>query len=706
VVAPRVVADVTLDVAGLDEPATGRLIGVPADRRPALNDVVLSRGRWIEPGRPDEILASEGFVTANRLNPGDTIGALINGRFRRLAIVGVALSPEYVYSVRPGELVPDDRRFGILWMNERALSTAMDMEGAFNDVSLAVARGAALDEVMARLDPLLQPFGGRGAMPRAIQISHWTLENELTLLQEVGVLLPLIFLGVAALVLNVALVRMLALQRQQIAALKALGYGNAAIGWHYIKWALVIGLAGVAIGIGSGMVLAQALLDTYNVLFRFPELRFVLPLPVIATVTVLTMLATVAGAASAVARAVRIAPAEAMRPAAPLMYGRSLLELPALARRLSGTARMVLRNISRFPARTLASVMGISLAVAIMMIGLVFGDAIEQLIATQFWVAARQDVTVNFVEPRSAGVRHELARLPGVLAVEPQRVVAARIRFGHRERHLAVTGVTAGSRLRQIVNRDRSAIALPASGVVLSQPLATALGAVTGDEVIVDVLEGARPTHHATVTAVVDDLIGLSVYMDLDRLHDLMREGDSVSGALLAVDGAQAAGLSAALKQLPAVAGVGFKRAELAGFRDTMAAALDLTITVNVLFAGIIAFGVVYNAARISLSERARELASLRVLGFTRAEIKSVLLGELSLLTLAALPAGAALGYVLAGGIIASLDSEVYRVPFHVSRQTVASSCLSVIAAAVFSGLLVARRLDTLDLAGVLSIRD
>ena len=702
----RVVANVTLDLPQLDEPATGRLVSIPPDRRPAVNDLFLRRGRWIDRGRPDEVLASEGFVTAHRLVPGDAVSAILNGRLRRLTIVGVALSPEYVYSIRPGELVPDDKRFGVFWMDQQALAAAFDMEGGFNDVAIALAPGASAEEVIARLDRILEPYGGLGAIPRALQLSHWTVENELVQLQSFGVLLPLIFLLVAAFILNVALTRALALQRSQIAALKALGYDNRALGWHYLKWALVIGAGGVAIGLAAGAWLGSAIGDLYNRFFRFPVLLFSVPLHVVLGATGLTLAAAGAGAFSAVRRAVRVPPAEAMRPEAPARYRRTIFETPAVARRLGTAGRMVLRNVARHPFRVGASVFGIAFAVAILMIGLVFADAIERLLVMQFWVAERQDVTVNFVEPRSADARYALARLPGVVAVEPQRVVAARIRAGHRERYLSVTGVPATPRLRRIVDRDGRAIRVPPSGVVLSKTLADVLRVASGDEVTIEVLEGVRPVRQVDVTGVVDDVLGLSVYMDMTALHAMMREGEVTSGALLLIDSAQEAALSRELKALPAVAGAGFKRAVLRSFRDTMAANMNLTIFVNLLFAAVIAFGVVYNAARVSLSERSHELASLRVLGFTRAEISLILLGELALLTLAALPVGWLFGYGLSAAIVQTVQSEVYRFPLYVSRQAVAWAFLGILGAAAVSGLIVRRRLDRLDLVAVLKVRE
>jgi putative ABC transport system permease protein len=704
----RVVVNVSLDIEDLDEPAMGQLVSVPANRRPQVNDLFLRRGRWIERGRPDEVLASEGFVIANKLDIGDQVPAVINGRLRRLTIVGVALSPEFIYSIKPGDLVPDDRRYGIFWMEQQALAAAFDMEGGFNDVVFGLSPGASTDEVIDRVDRILAAYGGRGAVPRALQLSHWMVENELAQLQNFGFMLPLVFLMVAAFILNVALTRALALQRPQIASLKALGYRNTAIGWHYLKWALVIGAAGVVFGIVLGASLGTLLIDLYNRFFRFPTLIFAVPARVIVGATTLTMAAAGLGAFGAVRRAVRVPPAEAMRPEAPARYRRSIFETPVIARHLGNAGRMVLRNLTRHPLRAAASVFGIAFAVAILMIGFVFTDAIERLIQVQFWQAERQDVTVFFVEPRSDAARHELTRLPGVLAVEPIRNVPVRVRSGHRQRYLfgGITGMPPTPRFRHIIHRDGRSIPPPAAGLVMSAMLARVLDVHPGDTVTVEVLEGHRPIRDVQVTGIVDDIIGLEAYMDIGRLHDLMREAEVANGARLLIDQSREAELSAGLKRIPSVAGAAFKRVALESFRDVLAANMNLTIFMNVIFASCIAFGVVYNAARVSLSERSRELASLRVLGFTRAEISLILMGELALLTLTALPAGGLFGYGLAAVIVRSIDSEVYRFPLYITSQTVAISFLGIIAAAVVSGLMVRRRLDQLDLVAVLKIRE
>jgi putative ABC transport system permease protein len=706
VVEVRVVADVTLDVPGFDEPATGRLVSVPATGHPRLNDVFLRRGRWIEPGHSDEVILSEPFADSHGLHPGSTLAAVLNGRRRVLRVVGVGLSPEYVYTIRVGEVIPDDKRFGILWMERKALASAFDMEGGFDDVAIKLLRGASADEVIDRLDRLLTPYGGAGAIPRRLQLSHWTLANEMAQLRSFGVLVPAIFLGVAAFLLNVALTRALALQRPQIASLKALGYTNVEIGWHYLKWGLLIAGVGALVGIAAGAWLGSGMIALYNQYFRFPVLLYRLSVGVAVVALFVATAVAALGAFSAVRRAVRVPPAEAMRPEPPLRYRRSLVERPAMRRRLTHATRMVLRSLERQPWRAAATVTGISFAVGILLFGFVFLDVMNLLADLQFSLAQRQDVTVTFVEPTSARALYEVRALPGVIRAEPVRAVPVRIRYGHRFRHLGIIGSTSEPDLNRIVDLSGRVVTLPPEGLVVSRILGDVLGLRLGDRVTVEVLEGRRPVRRLPVVRFVDDAIGVSAWMEIGALRRLLREGGTISGAQMLVDPRAMPVLYRRLKALPRVAGVGLTAAARDSFRRIMAENFEIITTFNVSFAAIIAFGVVYNAARISLSERSRELASLRVLGFTIAEISLILLGELALLTVLALPLGVVVGYGLSEAVLQGFQSEVYRFPLVITSRNMAWSALTVILAAFLSGLLVRRKLDHLDLVAVLKTRE
>jgi putative ABC transport system permease protein len=705
-VEPRVMVQVSLDVDGMTEPARGLLLSIPERRRPMLNDLYLVRGRYLEAGRPDEVLVIEAFALAHGLEPGDRVGAIINGRRRDLEIVGVALSPEFVYTIPPGDLLPDDKRFGVFWMGRRALASAFDMEGGFNDVVLALNPGSQVEPVIADLDRLLRRYGGQGAIPRALQTSAWFVANEMRELQTMGSILPVVFLAVAAFLLNVVLSRIISVQRTQIAALKAVGYSNRDVAIHYTKLGLVVALLGGLFGIAVGAWLGHGMTEMYNQWFRFPIFAYFLSPRIALAALAVSLVAATLGAFGAVQRAVRLPPAEAMRPEPPASFKRLWLERIGLARILSEPARMILRNLGRRPVRTLLSATGIAFAIALLIFGFFFVDAIDLLMKVQFEEVMLHDITTTFVEPTSSAARHEVERMPGVLYTEPFRAVPARLRHGSRSRQTAILGLPAVPRLNRVVGQTAGVIELPPAGLVLSSTLGKALGVEVGDRLTVEVLEGTRPIRTVPVSLLVDEVMGTSAYMEIGALRRLMREGTVLSGAFLKVDPAEIGRLHERLKTTPRVAGVGLSRAAYQSFQETIGETLGLMISINLIFAAVIACGVVYNSARISLSERERDLASLRVLGFTRAEISFILLGELAVVTLLAIPLGLVLGYGFCRALIEALATELLRIPMVAEPVSYASAALAVAVVSALSGLVVRRRLDRLDLVAVLKSRE
>jgi putative ABC transport system permease protein len=702
----RVVLQVTLDVPGLDEPASGRLVSIPEQPRPMLNDLSLRAGRYVEPGRDDEVIASEAFAAANGLRVGDGIGAVINGRWKRLRIVGVALSPEYIYEVGAGMIFPDNRRFGVLWMGEKALASAYNMHGAFNDVSLALAAGASEADVIERLDLLLARYGGLGAYGREEQLSHRFISDEIGQNRTMSTFVPGIFLGVAAFLLHIVLSRLTAMQRTQIGLLKAFGFSNREVGLHYLEIALVTVVAGVALGSAFGVYAGSWMTDLYRDYYRFPRLELEVSPRVLSLTLLFALAAAVIGALGAVRRAAALPPAEAMRPEPPATYHAGLLERTGLSARLPSSARMVARGIARRRWKSLLAVLGIGCAVGILVLGRFGLDAMNYMMRVQFEVVQRDDVMVIFTEPESAGVRYELARLPGVLTAEPFRMVPARLRFEHRSKRVELTGLPQDAELRRLVDAKLRPVQLSAAGVLLTSKLGELLGVRPGEFITASVLEGARPVRTLQVAGLVDEPVGIGAYMDLRALNTLMREEGSLSGAYLSVDARQAQALYRALKRLPAVSGVAFRDAVLRSFNEILERSMRTVSVINVIFACIIAFGVVYNGARIALSERGNELASLRVLGFTRREVTWLLLGEQGVLTLLAVPLGFALGIWTAWLLSLQLNTELYRVPLVLERASFSFAVVVVILAALLSGMLVARRIYRLDLIAVLKTRE
>jgi putative ABC transport system permease protein len=703
----RVVQEVTLQVPGLERPATGRVVSVPDRPGAVLNDLHLVSGRWPEPRRDDEVLVSEAFATVNELAAGDTLRAVINGRLRALRIVGVAISPEFVYETEPaGGFLTDQRLFGVLWMGREALAAAADMTGAFNDVVLALAPGASERAVLERVDALLSPYGGLGAYGRADHLSDRLLSDEIEQNRVTALVIPGVFLAVAAFLLHIVMLRLVSTERDQIATLKAFGYEDASIAGHYLLFALSAVGAGVLLGGLAGSRLGIAYTAIYAEHFRFPELRFTIGWGTAAGAAAVSAAAAVAGALGAVRTAVRLQPAEGMRPEAPPVFRPLLLERFGLHRWLSSAQRMVMRNLERRPVRALISATGVGMAMSVLLVGMLMLDSVEAMMERQFHVVQAEDLLVAFGRPANSSALRELERIPGVVQAEAFRTVPVRLSNGHVERRLALTGIEPGGQLRRMAGADGATRPLPESGVVLTERLARTLGVGPGDVLRAERLD--RPGHVARipVAATMDEMLGVNGYLALPELNRLAWEAPVISGAYLRIARGAEPGVHARLAAMPGVAMAISKTAMVESFEDQMAASFTITIMILLLLAAVLAIGVIYNGARIALSERGRELASLRVLGFTRAEVAAMLLGEQAVITLLGLPLGILFGYGVAALVIGAYDTELYRIPFVAEPGSIVFASVAIIVIAAAAGLLVRRRLDRADLIAVLKTRE
>lgn len=703
----RIVVDVILNVPGLREPATGRLVSIPERREPLLNRLCLRQGRFPEAGQSDEVLASEAFATANRLHSGDRLGVVINGRWRKLRIVGIALSPEYVYEVQGGGApFPDNRHFGVLWMRRDALAPAYKMEGAFNDLALGLARAASEAEVIAAVDRLLAPYGCLGAYGRNEQLSSRFLADEISQNRVSATYVPAIFLAIVAFMLHMALTRLIAMQRNQIGLLKAFGYSNATVGRHYLKLACCAVAGGALLGVAAGWYLGFLMTGLYRDFYRFPLLRYESGADVMVTALAITFAAALSGAWAASRQAILLPPVEALRPELPVSFRKGLFEKSGLVLISSMTLRMIARNIERRFGKACLSMAGIASAVAILLIGQFFYDSVDQIIKTQFESIQREDVMISFTDPRSSTARQEVAGFPGVLRAETYRTVPVKLRNGHRTKRLEIIGLEPESDLRRLIGSDLRPLRLPQEGLVLNSALAEMLGVSPGDQVTVEAMEGGRPMGQIPVVALAEESIGISAYMDCSALNRFMGEGKSVSGAFLAVDPLKETRLYTLIKQTPAISGVAVRETMMDSVRSLIAESLAITTSVLVLFSCIIASGMIYNGVRINLSERGYELASLRVLGFTHHEVSWVLLGEQAILTCVAIPFGWILGFALSAFLARRMSTELYRIPLVINSGSYAFSLLVVAMAAILSGLIVYGQIRRLDLIAVLKSRE
>ena len=698
IVQSRVVFGVTLQIESMLEPATGKIISLPDSSLALLNKLYLRKGRMLLPNEENAILADESFVKAHNLSLGDSLTVIMNGYRRTLNIVGVVLSPEYVYSIAPGAVMPDSKHFGVFWMSRRSLEAAVNMKGAFNDISIKTQRNIAIEDVLSRVDGILKPYGGLISFTRKDQLSNFFVSNELKQLKSMGSLAPVIFLSVAAFLINVVMSRQVATQREQIGMLKAVGYTNTEVSLHYLKMVLVLTVLGAIIGLSLGAWMGSGMTKMYTEFFHFPILKYSFSLEIMILAVFSCTLAAVLGTLFAINNVAKLPPAEAMRAESPAAFKVTLLERIGVHQYLSFTTRIILRQIERRPMRSLMSSIGIAFALSILVFSFFMEDSMDYLMAVQYGITQREDVNIGFVEAKSVIALEEIKAIPGVLMVEPLRNVPVYFKHKHFKKRGSVTGLINKPILRRVIDENLEPVNMPKEGIVLNKTLARILHLEIGDTVEVEILEEKRQTLTIAVAAITQEFIGLGAFMDSDQLNTMLDSSPKITGASLLVDQNYSAQLYKKIKEIPAIISLNITSVLRQIFADIMAENILKMVAINVIFASFISFGIIYNTARITLSERSRELASLRVLGLTRAEVAYILFGELGLITLLSLPIGLFLGYSMSVGMTKSMDSELFRLPVYLKNSTYGYAVLIVLLSAVVSFYLVWRQVDSIDL--------
>lgn len=702
----RIVRDVRLDVPGLAEPAIGHMVSIPEVHRPMLNDLELRRGRWPTPGATSEVLVGERFAEVNHLGPGDRIAAVVNGRWQRLAIVGIAISPEFVVEHASSAVFVDSHRYGIVWASRRMMESAFDMKGAFNDVVIRLSAGAGADAVKQRVDALLKPWGGVPSFDRHDQPAARALEDEFNQLRTNATFFPLFFLVVAAFLLNVVLSRLVSSQRDEIAALKAFGYSDREIGMHYLGFGVAAVVFGAAVGIPAGMWMGAKFTGLYYDYFRFPSIPARVDWAAAGIGVGVSSAFALLGTLSGVRRVMRLTPADALRPESPSRFRPLLLERLGLGRIVGPSARMVLRNVERRPFRTASTVVGAALAVALLASGRFPYDAFDRMMDVEFRIAQRYDVLAIFTRQTNGAAVRELRHLDGVLDAQGFRATTVRVSRGTAWRNTAITGVDAPTRLNRLVDVTGREFPLPADGAAITVWLAGYLGVRPGDTLDVEMTEQGGVRRRIVITGVFDPMMGQGLYMSRAALNRLLREQDAASGAYLTVAATREARVMEQLKRFPGVAGAVSRAATIGNIKSQMRDSMVFVLTLITTSACIIALGVVYNSARIALSERGRELASLRVLGFTTNEVATMLLGEQAAMLVLALPVGVVFGAAFSLMLARGFETERFHFPYVMTVASQVFAMVVVIVAAAFAAIIVRRRVGRLDMVTALRTRE
>jgi len=672
---PRIQFFAAVDLQSVREPLNGLVLSLPDRPQPILNDVVVMRGSYFTDRRENEVLVSESFAASHRILPGQWVHLIMNNRRQELFVVGTAVSSEFVYMLGPGAITPDPKHFGVFYLKQSFAEDVFDFSGAANQVlgRLDASQRGNPREVLRRAETLLAPYGVFTTTPLEDQFSNRFLSQEIQGLWSFALITPTMFLAVAALVLNVLLTRLTQQQRTVIGTLKAVGYSDARLFWHLQKVGLSVGVLGGLSGCALGYWLADAMTRMYRLFFQFPAFENEFWPSTHFTGLGISVGCAVLGSLRGSRAVLRLRPAEAMRPAAPRQGGAVWLERAGwLWKSLSSGWRMVLRNTLRNRVRTLAGLFAAAMGASVLVNAWMMADAMTYFLDFQFRHLLRSDMDLTFKDERSEDAWLEAARLPGVDFAEPYLSVACTFRNGPHEKKGSITGLVRDARLTTPRDRQARRVRVPAAGLAMSRTLAEILRLKRGDRVTVEPVKGLRRTFQADICEIADSYFGLTVYADLEYLSRMVSEELALSGVHLALDGnpRQLATLYREVKRLPALQGVAARADIVAGIEETVLKHQWVVIDIMIGFAGIVFFGSIVNASLVSLAERQREVATLRVLGYEPWHIGSLLLRESMIVTVLGAVLGMPLGYLLTAATVWSYNSELFRVPIVTTTGT------------------------------------
>jgi len=695
-----------VNLPNVDVPVSASVVSLPDNGEPRLNHIFLADGSMFDSQREDQTLLLRSFALAHGLEPGDTISATINGAKRTLEIAGLVQSPEFLISMGLGELAPDDKRFAVLWMSETSLGAAFDQSGAFSEAIFSLTRDATLPEVLDRIDQILANYGGTGAYGIEDQASNRFLTEEIKGLATQSKILPPIFLAIAAFLLNIVISRMIQSEREQIGLLKAFGYTSFEVSAHYFKFVLAIAIGGALVGCLIGVAVGRSYADLFQTYYKFPFLVFRVDPQAFVIGILVSVLTASAGALFVLRKVFALTPAVAMRPPAPTDYTTAGNFLAIAKRFLDQPTRMVIRRLARHPGRAFGAALGVGagMGLSAASIGLIM--TFNTVIDRTFDYVDRSDMTVIFAAPRSTDTLFELKSLEGVQAVEPFRSVPVVFRNGLHSHKGAVTGLVESPLQYRAIDSALNAITMREDGIIVAKSLAKKLELQAGQSVLIEVQEGARPTLSLPIVGLAETLSGAPAYMEYGALNKVLKQPNQISGAYLQIDEGYQTAVYESLKAMPVIAGANLKSAARASFEVLMDQSAGSMRFVMSFIAAIITFGIVYNSARIAFAERSRDLASLRVIGFTRGETAFVLLGELAMIVLLAIPIGILIGFGLNVAITEGFSTDLYQIPLEFVPEAYGTAAIAVLVSSVFSGWMVKRNMDSLDLVSALKTRE
>lgn len=705
----RIRFEITVNLDQVDHPVSGRLLSLPEQRQSVINGFVLRRGSYFTGESQREVIIDEAFADEHQLDPGDTLELLLNGRLELLSIVGTASSSEFTYLIGPGSLIPDPRTYGVFYVQQEFAESLYDFEGACNEVIGTVAPETDVTRLLIDIEERLDDYGVAAVVPLKDQVSHFMLVNEIVMGRKMAVTLSSIFLLVSALILNILMTRFVEQQRTIVGTLKAIGVRQSRITLHYMSFGLAVGFAGSLLGCLAGNAMAGGLTSVYSQYYSFPVLEHEWSLRYSLEGTLIGMLASLSGCWRGVRAVARLHPAEAMRPAAPRRGHHILLErAPVIWTRLGFESQLVLRDLFRYRARTLAGLFASTMGAAMLLTALYYRDSLIHLVKFQYELVDRSDYQLVLRDETPGEVLDEIRQLPGVNHVEPSLAVACRLVNGHRSRRVSIIGIPADSQLNIPRTRAGIRIPIPESGLILDQRIADSLGLELGDPITMIPVRGDRTPRKTTLAQITHGYLGTTIYAQIDELNRLIHEQQTLNLVLVKSDPAVDINrqFKQELKTLPALQALNDTRQARQNLEFEIIRNLNVMTWWLIFFSGLIFFGSIINSTLVTLSERAREIATLRVVGYQMQDVGRLFLREILWINLTGSLLGLPVGYALSAVSAEAFSSDLFRMPLKIEWTTWLLTPTLSLVFCLLSHQIVERRLKHMDWRSALMIKE
>lgn len=714
----RIVQEAPIEQPGTSVPRLiGRFISLPADHRPEVNDVQVTRGRYLTPSARREVLLEHSFAEHHGYRPGDVLRAVVGGASRNFRIVGLVISPEYLYAVPSKEsTIPTPDLFAVVFVAEREAEDLFGLSGRVTDVCVRTQPGPGPERsrrsrswVMAVTRSLFEPYGAEEPVTRERQPSNYVLSMDLKGFSQVALIFPTLFLTAAALTIYTVLSRLVRTQQRQIGYLRASGLDARSVGIHYLIMASIIGVAGVAAGVGCGLLLSVAVTRIYLNALHLPVLVPSSPWGAIAVGTSIGILACFIAALRPALYAAGLRPAEAMRGEA-IFLGPSvgLLWLIRSLRRLRTPFRLPVRNLFRHRLRTLYTAAGIACGVVLIVVAQGMYDSSLAAVNLYFHQIRGYDIGVIFAQPRTQAAVSQMARIPGVVRAEGYVDMPVRLVGPGGSISTTIYALFPWTRTVHLVTQDGQPVVNLGRGLYIADAVRKTLGVGPGDLIRVAHARSSRRQPVETVFPVEDvvrSTLGGAAYMRADVLmaYFAPRLGlspGSVDGTLLIVEPRYFRATIRRAYDLPGVTAVENAVDIRTAVDEMMALTYALTGVMSAFGLGL-TLAIIYNAISMNLFERRAEIASMRAQGVTLREVTWMVTIENLMGSLIGVLPGIPLGRLLLAYILRAYETEMLNLPFSISPRTYCLAVSSVLALTLLCQIPGLRSIRRMDLAAM-----